>query len=113
MATHIDKFDELAKRILIALHEVFPAPHHLTPSSLGLLDEEPKRDEYGGVETSDEWNRTETEIARALSWLVEEGYITDRQYRMGPSHVLSTQGFRVVERISPSHRAPLLVTIPK
>lgn len=113
MAEHIENFDNLALRILGTLHSTFPNPHHLTPGNLGLVDETPQRDEYGGIETSEEWNKVEVEIGRALSWLVEEGYITDRQYRMGPSHVLSAQGFRALERMSPQHRAPILASISK
>lgn len=113
MTSNIERFEEIAKKILIALHQSFPAASYLGPNDLGLTDEQPTRDQLGGRATSDEWDELDREVRRAMLWLVEEGLVHDRRYKMSASHILTSEGFIALERLDPTYRAPALAKILK
>ncbi|MBA1194981.1 hypothetical protein G7007_19325 [Pseudomonas entomophila] len=106
MTANIERFEEIAKKILIALYESFPAADYLGPNELGLTDEEPSRDKMGGRVVSNEWEKLNQEVRRAMAWLVEEGLVHDRQYKMSASHVLTSRGFNALEELDPAYKAP-------
>jgi len=111
MAANIERFEELAKKILVALYEAFPGTHYPNPKNLGLIDTVPTRDAGGGQVASEEWRELEIELRTILFWLVEQGLVHDRQYRAGASHVLTLQGFAALERLDPAYKAPKLVEL--
>ncbi|AXI61611.1 hypothetical protein DLD99_14385 [Pseudomonas kribbensis] len=104
---HIERFDTVATNVLKALHSKFPAAFHPTPNSIGLTDEEPVT-VNGRREFSEEYDRLSTETKQALNFLIEEGFVHDRQYRIGPSHVITAKGLKALERIDPAFPAPAL-----
>lgn len=104
----MDRFNAVAAKILKDLYEYFPAPHLPTPNSIGLTLEDPKL--IGGREnTSDEYKELAKELRSALLWLVEEGYVSDRGYQIGPSHVLTGNGLKALQKIAPEYKPPTLI----
>lgn len=111
MTANIKRFDEIAKKLLVALYESFPAAAYLGPNELGLTSEQPGHDQSGRWDASDEWNELDREVKRAMIWLVEEGFVHDRQYKMSASHVLTTQGFIALEQLDSAYKSPALTKI--
>ena len=107
---HIERFDNVAAKILKALHGEFPAAFYPSPNSIGLTDEEPVT-VSGRREVSEEYEQLSTEIKQTLNFLIDEGFVLDRQYRFGPSHVITARGFKALERIDPSFPAPVLADL--
>lgn len=104
----MDRFDDVAARILKDLHENFPAPHYPTPNSIGLTQESPEL--VGGREnTSNEYRELSKELRSALLWLVDEGYVFDRGYKIGPSHVLTGHGLKALKKIAPDYKLPKII----
>ena len=108
MTANIERFEEIAKKLLIALHESFPAATYLGPTEIGLTSEQPTNDESGRWNASEEWRELDQEVKRAMLWLVEEGFVHDRQYKMSASHVLTAQGFIALEQLDSAYKAPVL-----
>lgn len=104
---HIDRFNIVATNILRALHSSFPAAFHPTPKNIGLTDEEPVTVDGDRV-VSEEYEKLSNEVREVLNFLVDEGFVHDRQYRFGPSHVISAKGLLALERIDPGFLAPII-----
>jgi hypothetical protein len=104
---HIARFNEVSTRILKDLYRNFPVPHYSTPNSIGLTDEVP---DFSNNEekSSDEYKALAKELRAALTWLIEEGFVCDRQYRFGPSHTLTSEGLKALQRIDPEFQAPTI-----
>lgn len=111
MPANIQRFDEIAKKLLVALYESFPAAAYWGPNDLGLTNEQPTHDQTGRWNASEEWNELDREVKRAMIWLVEEGFVHDRQYKMSASHVLTAQGFIALEQLDSAYKAPVLAKI--
>ncbi|WP_152690452.1 hypothetical protein [Pseudomonas fluorescens] len=108
MTANIKRFDEITKKLLVALYESFPAAAFLGPNELGLTNEQPAHDQLGRWSASEEWNELDNEVKRAMLWLVEEGFVHDRQYKISASHVLTAQGFIALEQMDSAYKAPVL-----
>ena len=104
----MDRFNDVAAKILEDLYENFPAPHYPTPNSTGLTEENPEF--VGGREnTSEEYRELAKELRGALLWLVDEGYVLDRGYKIGPSHVLTGDGLKALQKIAPDYKLPTFI----
>lgn len=97
--TNIQRFDEVAAQILSALYELFPQPTHIDPKVIGVLYEEPDRDEAGGVLYSDEWNELDIFANHTAKWLAEEGYLSERSGRFYPKYTLSAVGLKSLKHV--------------
>ena len=105
---HIDRFNIVAANILKALHSNFPAAFHPTPETIGLTDEVPEI-VSGRRQTSQEYDRLSLEVKRTLNFLTDEGFVYDRQYKIGPNYVITGKGLQALARIDPSFKAPTIV----
>lgn len=102
---HIDRFNIVATNILKALHSSFPATFHPSPKNIGLTDEEPVIVDGDRV-VSEEYEKLSNEVRQVLAFLIDEGFVHDRQYSLGPSHVITAAGLTALERIDPAFPAP-------
>ncbi len=103
----MDRFDEVAAKILKDLYRNFPDPHHPTPETTGLTEERP---EYvnGESNASEKYKELAKELRSAMNWLVDEDYIYDRGYKFGPSHVLTGKGLKALQRVAPEFQSPAI-----
>lgn len=105
MPNNIERFDEVVLGVLRVLHKSFPAAAYPNPMNTGLTDEKPV-EKNGRQEASDDWKHLQTEISGVLQWLVDEGYVHDRGYKMGARHVISLKGLQALERLDSGCNAP-------
>lgn len=107
-SNQIDRFDEIATSLLKDFYRHFPAPHYATPETTGLTDE---KSEFvdGEEKVSAEYKALAKELRGVLLWLIDEGYVGDRNYQFGPSHVLTSDGLKALQQIDPECKVPLIV----
>ena len=105
---HINRFNKVSVGILKCLYKHFPDPSYPTPTSIGLTEETPSMVD-GIYQNSDEYEDLSVELRRALLWLIQEGYVFDRGYKIGPSYVLTAQGLKVLGNVAPECRTPILI----
>ncbi|MBL0793673.1 hypothetical protein [Pseudomonas sp. B7] len=106
-SSQIDRFNEVSAKLLKDFYRNFPTPHYATPESIGLTDEKPEF-VHGEEKVSDEYKALAKEVRAVLLWLIDEGFIVDRNYQFGPSHVLTSDGLKALQQIDPECKAPLI-----
>jgi len=97
--TNIERFDEVAAKVLTALYEKFPQPLGLDPNVLGMLEEQPKQDSLGHMIYSEEWHELDLFIHWTAKWLAEEGYLSNRSGMMSSSFTLSAMGIKSLKHV--------------
>lgn len=97
--TNIERFDEVAAKVLTALYERFPQPVGLDPNIIGMMDEHPEQNELGEIIHSEEWHELDLFIHWTAKWLAEEGYLSNRSGMMSSSFTLSAMGIKSLKHV--------------
>ncbi|MCF7558893.1 hypothetical protein [Pseudomonas petrae] len=99
MHAHINRFDEIAGKVLRDLYGKFPQGSRPNPKSIGLTDEEPVL-EKGRQLVSAEWEIIRDEINLALQWLTLEQLIAQSPAGQSSTFILTSKGFKALQRWS-------------
>jgi hypothetical protein len=95
--TNIDRFDEVAAKVLTALYERFPEPTGLNPNIIGMSEEAPDRNAVGELMYSQDWRELDNFIHWTAKWLSEEGYLSERRANL---YTLSATGFKSMKHVA-------------
>ncbi|PPA05860.1 hypothetical protein C4E44_01640 [Pseudomonas sp. MWU12-2312b] len=98
--TNIDRFDEVAAKVLTALYERFPEPVGLDPNIIGMMKEEPKQGSTGQMIYSEGWLELDRFVHWTAKWLAEEGYLTERKGAFSSNFTLSAIGFKSLKHVA-------------
>jgi len=108
MHAHMERFDEVASRILRSLYVCFPASAYPDPTLIGLTEEKPNF-ENGRLKASEEWEKLNKETSSALAWLVDENFVLSRSQGIGFSYVITSKGLKALEHFDDSCKTPRIV----
>lgn len=105
MALNIERFDEVATRILRHLYERFPNPAHPDPTCIGLIEE---KVDYvdGDLAVSADWHDLNNEVRSVLQWLIEEGFVLHRNHQIGPKNIITAKGFEALMKLDHYYTPP-------
>ncbi|WP_342622649.1 hypothetical protein [Pseudomonas alkylphenolica] len=95
--TNIDRFDEVAAKVLTAVYERFPEPINLDPNTIGMIEETPELTAYGEFIYSEGWIELDSFIHWTAKWLAEEGYLAERRASV---YTLSATGFKSMKHVA-------------
>ncbi|VVM59512.1 hypothetical protein [Pseudomonas fluorescens] len=98
--TNIERFDEVAAKVLTALYERFPQPIGLDPNIVGMLNEHPEQNSLGERIFSDDWMELDRFIHWTAKWLAEEGYLSERKGTFSSNFTLSATGFKSMKHVN-------------
>jgi len=105
MHEHMERFDDIALRVLRSLYATFPVASAPTPKTIGMTDEVPVF-ANGRLNTSDEWRSVADEISSALQWLAFEDLVYVLNRPSGPTHLLTSKGFRTLGKLDSGMLGP-------
>lgn len=106
---HMDRFNEIALSVLKELYQSFPSPGYPTPTSIGMTKDDPYATGEPRPILSDEYQNFAQEIQSVIRWMIEAGYVNDRENKFAASYVLTEAGLIALNKIDNEFPTPEII----